>query len=147
MTEVITGGCQCGATRYRVAALGLASICHCRMCQKAVGGMFAALVRTEGLEWTRGVPGRFDSSNLNWRRFCKDCGTPLTYEFEGHAEVTIGSLDRPDLAVPEVQVNTEGKHPGFDRLPGLPGSAPKDRASAEAWNAKVISNQHPDHDT
>ncbi|HET7714155.1 MAG TPA: GFA family protein, partial [Bauldia sp.] len=30
-----TGGCQCGAVRFRVAALGRASICHCRMCQKA----------------------------------------------------------------------------------------------------------------
>jgi hypothetical protein len=35
----ITGGCQCGAVRYRIEGdLGRASICHCRMCQKAFGG-------------------------------------------------------------------------------------------------------------
>jgi hypothetical protein len=35
---VHTGGCQCGAVRFRVeGALGDASVCHCRMCQKAFG--------------------------------------------------------------------------------------------------------------
>jgi hypothetical protein len=33
-----SGGCQCGAVRFRVdGELGRASICHCRMCQKAFG--------------------------------------------------------------------------------------------------------------
>ena len=32
-----TGGCQCGAVRYRATAmLDNAHVCHCRMCQKAV---------------------------------------------------------------------------------------------------------------
>ncbi|MEQ8373768.1 MAG: GFA family protein, partial [Roseibium aggregatum] len=36
MTEIHTGGCQCGALRFKVEGpLGEASICHCRMCQKA----------------------------------------------------------------------------------------------------------------
>lgn len=36
MTDVIyTGGCQCGAIRFRVAGVVKdSSICHCRMCQK-----------------------------------------------------------------------------------------------------------------
>ncbi len=33
----LTGGCQCGAVRFRAAHLGRASLCHCRMCQKAFG--------------------------------------------------------------------------------------------------------------
>ena len=36
--SAITGGCQCGAVRFRAAGLGRASLCHCRMCQKALGG-------------------------------------------------------------------------------------------------------------
>ena len=36
MTDYYTGGCQCGAVRFRVAGpLRHASICNCRMCQKA----------------------------------------------------------------------------------------------------------------
>ena len=40
-----SGGCQCGAVRYHfTGALGRASICHCRMCQKAFGSFGAPLV-------------------------------------------------------------------------------------------------------
>ena len=35
---VATGGCQCGAVRYALYAMPEGSVCHCRMCQKAVGG-------------------------------------------------------------------------------------------------------------
>ena len=39
------GSCHCGAVRFRVeGALGDASVCHCRMCQKASGNFYAALV-------------------------------------------------------------------------------------------------------
>ena len=37
-TQIHTGGCQCGAIRFCVTGdLNDASICHCRMCQKAFG--------------------------------------------------------------------------------------------------------------
>ena len=40
-----SGGCQCGAVRFRVEGpLGDASVCHCRMCQKAFGAFYAPLV-------------------------------------------------------------------------------------------------------
>ena len=42
MAEVFTGGCQCGAVRYRVEGpVKHASICNCRMCQKALGNFIA----------------------------------------------------------------------------------------------------------
>jgi hypothetical protein len=40
---ILTGGCQCGAIRYVLTAPPESvHLCHCRMCQKAVGGPFAA---------------------------------------------------------------------------------------------------------
>ncbi len=80
MSTSYTGGCQCGAVRYRFNALGRASICHCRMCQKAMGNYFAPLVEVEGFKWTRGERSLFASSNLSNRGFCPTCGTPLTLE-------------------------------------------------------------------
>ncbi|CTP84088.1 hypothetical protein XTPLMG730_0675 [Xanthomonas translucens pv. phlei] len=77
-----SGGCQCGAVRFRVRGrLDAASICHCRMCQKAFGAYYAALVSTRGAQllWTCGALKHFPSSNLVRRGFCADCGTPLTY--------------------------------------------------------------------
>ena len=41
---VLKGGCQCGAVRFTLeGAPGDASICHCRMCQKAFGNFYAPL--------------------------------------------------------------------------------------------------------
>jgi len=79
---VYTGGCQCGAVRFRVEGrLRNVSICHCRMCQKAFGGFFAPLATApeDGLVWTRGAPKHFRSSNHVLRGFCGNCGTPLTF--------------------------------------------------------------------
>jgi hypothetical protein len=67
MSESYTGGCQCGAVRFRIkGTLGEASICHCRMCQKAFGNFFAPLVdaRHEDLAWTRGKPSYYASSDV-----------------------------------------------------------------------------------
>ena len=79
----ITGGCQCGAVRYAIQGpLGRASICHCRMCQKAFGSFFGPLVSVPAgaLRWTRGAPAMFRSSDLAERGFCRDCGTPPSKE-------------------------------------------------------------------
>src|ERR1700761_2105366 len=80
---MMTGGCQCGAVRYALYETPESTVCHCRMCQKAVGGPFAALskLKTDNLRWTRGTPARFQSSSAAERHFCADCGTPLTFHF------------------------------------------------------------------
>ena len=81
---VLTGGCQCGAVRYALFAMPeRAGICHCRMCQKAVGGPFSAWanVATQDFAWTRGAPGTFRSSSAAERDFCARCGTPLAFRY------------------------------------------------------------------
>ena len=149
MTE-ITGGCQCGAVRFACESLGRASICHCRMCQKAFGGHYGPLVSLAiGLIWTRGEPKRFRSSNKIRRGFCEACGTPLTYEPDGMTttEVALGAFDRPAEIPPTIQVGVESRMPWFDRLATLPGRAPEQQARVEAFFAEIVSHQHPDHDT
>ncbi|MEM9574243.1 MAG: GFA family protein, partial [Pseudomonadota bacterium] len=131
----------------RAEGFGRASICHCRMCQKAFGGFFGPLVTAIGLEWTRGARKIFHSSNRNWRGFCANCGTPLTYEFDGGIELAIGTLDDPSLAPPTVQVNFSDRCHFVDGLLDLPEVAPMQAIQDSDWNAGVVSNQHPDHDT
>lgn len=108
MTEVkkpvATGGCQCGKVRYALyVAPENSHVCHCRMCQRATGGVFAALAGAPKAEfsWTAGEPAFFESSNLARRGYCRDCGTPLSFTYhlaEARFYVTIGSLDDPDAA-------------------------------------------------
>ena len=123
----LTGGCQCGAVRYRLTAepTGV-NVCHCRMCQKASGGPFMALggVQVRQLVWTRGTAKTFVSSSIAERGFCADCGTPLTYRmFErDRVSVTLGSLDEPAAIAPTIQFGVELKLPWLDASAPLPGA-------------------------
>jgi len=149
--SLLTGGCQCGAVRFRAERLGGAAICHCRMCQKAFGGFFGPLVSGYGVVWTREEPNYFQSSSKFRRGFCAKCGTPLTYEALDHddtdpIELAIGALDHPALATPARQVNLNDRLPFFAHLADLP-SRPADDAAWLETIADLVSHQHPDHDT
>lgn len=146
-TSPFSGGCQCGAVRYTIRELGRATICHCRMCQKAFGGFYGPLVTGLGLRWTRGKPAIYASSNKINRGYCAACGTPLTYDWGEEVEISIGSLDNPEVAAPVLQVNTNDKLSFVDHMHNLPV---RDFASQEGPSklmATIKSNQHPDHDT
>lgn len=145
MTDALTGGCQCGAVRFRADNLGRASICHCRMCQKAFGAFFGPLVSAKGLNWTRGAPKTFQSSNKVKRGFCADCGTPLTYDYGAGIEVAIGAFDNPELAAPTVQVNPAEKLSFFETMHKLPVRSSE--LEPADFYAGIVSYQHPDHDT
>ncbi len=145
--QPISGGCQCGAVRYRCEALGRASICHCRMCQKAFGGFYGPLVTGIGLRWTRGEIAWFRSSNKVRRGFCAACGTPLAYDYGGDLEVSIGSLDDPELAPPVIQVNPADKLSFVDRLHELPVRMASDHPAVAEFMTGIESFQHPDRDT
>jgi hypothetical protein len=145
--ESRTGGCQCGAVRFRIhGKLGRASICHCRMCQKAFGGFFGPLVGAPkgGLEWTRGEPKYFQSSVNIDRGFCADCGTPLTYRHPGGLELSIGAFDSRDDLAPQAQVNFHARLPWVTEIFDAPVHGdPQYYVQQE----QIISFQHPDHDT
>ncbi|WP_426123335.1 GFA family protein [Pararhizobium sp. PWRC1-1] len=151
MTVLVhTGGCQCGAVRFRVeGALGDASVCHCRMCQKAAGNFYLPLVsvRQAKLSWTRREPKRFQSSNAASRGFCSDCGTPLTYEAPDGLALTIAAFDRPEGIVPTIQWGIEAKLPYVDHIPQLPGEDTMADKDATSFLADLVSYQHPDRDT
>ena len=138
-----TGGCQCGAVRYEVAKLGRSSVCHCRMCQRAVGAFYAPLVVAEGLTWTKGERRLFQSSNLSQRGFCGDCGTPLTLENidDPFVEIATGTLDDPEQAPPTMQINHRYACSFADGIGQLPLPDDATIADNNAWNATIVSRQ------
>lgn len=145
---LLTGGCQCGAVRYALLAPpeGV-HLCHCRMCQKAVGGPFAGLVpvRLADFVWTRGEPAVFASSSAAIRHFCAACGTPLTFRYRHKSwiDVTVGSLDDPAAAPPEMHYGIESRVPWVAALHQLPAQ----ETGTEDLPADLVRYQHPDHDT
>jgi hypothetical protein len=145
----LTGGCQCGAVRYEWVELPrFASVCYCRMCQKASGQPFMALTggKREHLRWTRGQPSIFKSSDKGERGFCGACGTPLTYRFEGTGSisVTMNSLDDPEAMRPSKQYGIEGKVSWVDKIGTLPAQRTEEWMKADGV-APIINYQHPDH--
>ena len=97
--EKKTGGCQCGAVRYRAEIdPDQAYLCHCRMCQRATGGVSIAFIGLPKLRmtWESG-PDWYQSSPIAKRPFCRKCGTPLGFAFiDGeNMDITLGSLDEP----------------------------------------------------
>ncbi|UYV16587.1 GFA family protein [Porphyrobacter sp. ULC335] len=148
-----TGGCQCGAIRYRIMVRSAAAhLCHCRMCQKASGNIFAALVcvpKTE-VSWTRGSPAAWRSSSQVDRGFCPACGTPLFYDDVSSDTISfmVGSFDEPSRFPPDSHHGIESRVSWFASLSEIPDHQPAQSAERAEWaNAIQRSNrQHPDHD-
>jgi hypothetical protein len=118
------GGCQCGAIRYRAKGpRDRASVCYCRMCQKASGAPFMAFVRfpAQQVHWSN-PPAIFRSSNLVERGFCRDCGTPLSYrQVQGlNVSLTINSLGDPETVRPELSFSTGARVSWCGSLADLP---------------------------
>lgn len=144
---VATGGCQCGAVRYALYVTPQNShVCHCRMCQRATGGLFAALAGApkEAFAWTRGEPGLFASSNLAKRGFCRDCGTPLSFSYDmpdARFYVTIGSLDDPNAAPIIQQYGIESRLSWVKFCEDVPSEKTAEDPKAAAFFAGMQSNQ------
>ncbi len=127
MSDAITGGCQCGAIRYAVAAIEPDGYwCHCRMCQRAVGGVAAAFVNVARADvaWAAGEPAYFASSPIGRRGFCPACGTPLTFDYHGsdRIDLTIGSLDDPAAVPLTSHFGVETRVPGWIAPDALPAA-------------------------
>jgi hypothetical protein len=147
---VLTGGCQCGAVRFALAAAPVrVSVCHCRMCQKASGAPFASLadIPQQNFSWTRGKPAVFRSSSIAERDFCAACGTPLSYRLIGGAKIEImtGAFDRPDRVVPTQQFGTESRLGWVVAIANMPSQTTLQNYGTEKLE-KIVSHQYPDHD-
>ncbi|MFL0412534.1 GFA family protein [uncultured Sphingomonas sp.] len=121
----MTGGCQCGRVRYSAEVESdEAYLCHCRMCQRATGGVSIAFVNVPvaGVEWQSG-PDWYQSSPIAHRPFCSTCGTPLGFAFLENGEnidLTVGSFDDPSRFRPAHHYAVESMHEAWIDTRDLP---------------------------
>ena len=99
---MLTGSCLCGAVAFEAdAPAGPITFCHCRKCRKASGTAFAAnmSVPRDAFRWVRGEEALrgYESSPGKVRRFCGQCGSPMTAERPADpaapVRVRLGTLD------------------------------------------------------
>jgi hypothetical protein len=102
-----TGGCLCGAIRYRAnGTLRPVIACHCTQCRRQ-SGHYAAMTsvdldhfwleRDTALSWYRATP-------VAERGFCRVCGSNLFWKpaAEPRISISAGTLDGPTgLAIEE----------------------------------------------
>jgi hypothetical protein len=100
MSAAATGGCLCGAVRYRVnGRLRDVLECHCTMCRRTHGhiGAYSAvskrcleLTEDRGLKW-------YGSSSQARRGFCRTCGGTLFWDpmEKDYIAIAAGTLDLP----------------------------------------------------
>jgi hypothetical protein len=122
--EVRTGGCLCGAVRYRVCLPPLwVAHCHCSMCRRAQGAGFVtwAGFAADALGLTVGddLLSRYRSSAAAVRSFCSRCGTPLFFQsgrWPGEIHVTLATLDSSEGLEPQAHAYWGSRAPwlGWD---------------------------------
>ena len=121
MADAMTGGCACGAVRYTVQVHNdEAYLCHCRMCQRATGGVSIAFKNVKKADgaWASG-PDWYRSSPIARRPCCAACGTSLGFAFPDseNMDLTVGSFDDPARIQAGSPFRGRKHAPGLARVP------------------------------
>ena len=115
MPKKYTARCACGAVKFEFNTdPSFIANCHCMDCKKASGGEMATFfaVPQEDFTLLSGSPKSFhyiaaSGKGLN-RNFCPECGARLftsdLESFPGLVFVMLGSLDRPELIEPKLEM-------------------------------------------
>ncbi|HZZ10219.1 MAG TPA: GFA family protein [Paraburkholderia sp.] len=103
-----TGGCACGAVRFRVSAPpGRVSICHCMTCRRIHGSAFGgyAMFERDAVQFS-GPTQAWQSSPGAQRHFCPTCGSVAFMDSADSAELDIplGAFDRTGIYTPTYEL-------------------------------------------
>lgn len=133
MEETHTGGCLCGAVRFRThGQLRAVVACHCTQCRRQSGHFWAATnvqddkldIAGEGdVTWYSATPGVR-------RGFCRTCGSFLFWKMESldYTSIGGGAFDEPSGLTLDCHIYCADKGTYYEIEDGLPqfaGSSPE----------------------
>ena len=130
MPEALTGGCLCGAVRFRTTKAPLRTlVCHCSFCQRMTGSTSYAesLFQFDDVEFSGGEVRRYahrsDTSGKNvFVEFCPSCGTTLGLTFERWPDlraISRGCYDDPDAVQVTANIWTRSAQSGVPLPAGI----------------------------
>ena len=150
MENTLSGGCACGAVRYRLASAPMfVHCCHCLDCQRQTGSAFVlnALIETDRVNVLSGEPAAVavptDSGRPHRIFRCPACQVALWSEYGGRTQlrfVRVGTLDRPSALAPDVHIYVRTKVPWLH----LPVDVPTFEAYYDArsvWPAEALARR------
>ncbi|MER8430317.1 GFA family protein [Mesorhizobium caraganae] len=117
MAKKYTAKCACGAVKFEFDTdPTFIAVCHCLDCKKASGGEAATFFAVPEDDFTliSGKPKAFhyiaNSGNGLDRNSCPECAARVFTDhlegFPGTVFVQLGSLDRPELIAPKLEMFT-----------------------------------------
>src|SRR5688572_30603317 len=120
------GSCLCGGVQFEAGPFDSMVNCHCSMCRKHHGAMFATFLTgaSDSFRWLSGEDGIevYRSSERGLRPFCRTCGSvvPTVLPPHGVAFVPAGSLEGDPGRRPELHMFAASRAPWFPIADGLP---------------------------
>ena len=138
---VVTGRCLCGAVTFEITEPAIGTgVCHCRMCQRALGASMNAWAafRKEAVRFTNHEPKTYRSSLIGSRRFCGNCGTSLPPYSEAAKVLVfpVATLDNPEDFAPTWHGGIESQMPWLDIHDTLPRTRSEEGPSLrKAWES------------
>jgi hypothetical protein len=118
MAKKYTGQCACGAVKFAFDTdPSFVANCHCLDCKRASGGEMATFFGVPENDFTvlsgKAKPMHYTAASGKGldRNFCPDCGSRLfttnLESFPGLVFVMLGSLDKPELIQPKLEMFTK----------------------------------------
>jgi len=120
------GSCLCGTVKFSVSdKASNMTHCHCSMCRKIHGSLFATYYTSSELTITAGEEAvqAYESSPGFTRTFCKQCGSTLpevSNQGDGEVYVPAGLMDDDPGIRPEAHIFADSKASGYTITDGLP---------------------------
>ena len=139
-----TGSCLCGRVKFSVDGGGSnMTHCHCSMCRKSHGSLFATYYDATNLRITHGKEhiATYDSSPGCARTFCKHCGSPLP-EQSGNSDVACvpaGLMDDDPGVRPEAHIFVES----LSSLYTITDSLPQREHYGDTDQSRVVEMPEP----
>ncbi|MHA7818889.1 MAG: GFA family protein [Erythrobacter sp.] len=117
------GHCLCGAVGIDLRdAHHEVDVCHCRMCQRWTGSMYAGIEGEDFIVTGEDHITVYPSSEWAERAFCKTCGSSLWYKFlpTGGRTFIAGLFDLPNGLPIKQQIFVDEKPDWYDLVQQSP---------------------------
>jgi hypothetical protein len=105
--QKLTGHCYCGAVTFEInGESDWVGHCHCESCRRQSGSVMTTFAgfKLDQLSFTGAIPKRTTTDDGVTRRFCGECGSPVSYETKNRPDeihLQLGLFDDLERLVPQ----------------------------------------------
>ncbi|WP_350334037.1 GFA family protein [Coralliovum pocilloporae] len=144
------GHCLCGAIRFEVDEPVEACVnCHCESCRRQCSAPMTTYIGVldKNWRWISEPAKVYRSSPGVERRFCAECGTPISFrslKMSDTMHFYVAAMERPERFEPSLHVSHEEKLPWLKLADGLPTCVGPDYTKAEIQDADNSADNQPD---